>query len=67
MPSTTYEVRHPWASISRSDSGASTSVPTPMPATAMPSAVVRRRSNQPPTVATIGTYTQATATPTPTP
>src|SRR4051794_26872558 len=64
---TTYAVRQPYRSIRDSDSGAITSVPIPMPATDTPSAAVRRRTNQPPTVATIGTYAHATAVPTPTP
>ena len=41
IPITTYVVRHPCASISASEIGASTSVPAPMPATETPSAVVR--------------------------
>ena len=38
-----------------------------MPDTATPSALVRSRSNQAPTVATIGTYEHATPMPTPSP
>jgi hypothetical protein len=38
-----------------------------MPATATPSAIVRRRSNHEPTSATIGTYAHATPMPTPSP
>jgi len=37
----------------------------PMPETAIPSAVLRRRPNHPLTAATMGTYPQATPRPTP--
>ena len=48
-------------------SGAPTIVPKPMPETAIPSAVLRRRTNHPLTTATIGAYPQATPIPTPMP
>ena len=67
IANTTYVVLHPYRSISDAASGAQTSVPAPMPDTAMPSANVRRLLNHPPTVATIGTYPHAVAVPTPTP
>jgi hypothetical protein len=36
-----------------------TSMPQPVPAAAIPSAVLRRRVNHPPTIASVGTYPQA--------
>ena len=59
--------RQPWRSISAAASGDSTNVPTPMPATAKPTARARWWSNHPPTSAIIGTYPHAAATPTPAP
>ena len=66
-PKMTYVVRQPYRLISAPASGPPTRVPVPMPATAKPSANVPRRSNQPPTTATIGTWPQATPIPTPIP
>jgi len=65
--STRYACRQPSRSISTSATGGPTSVPAPIPLTAMPIASDRRRPNQPPTAATIGTYAHAVPTPTPSP
>src|SRR5437660_585176 len=61
--STRYACRQPSRSISTSATGGPTSVPAPIPLTAMPIASDRRRPNQPPTAATIGTYAHAVPTP----
>ncbi len=68
IANTTYVSRQPYRSISAADSGDITIVPTPMPATASPTADgAIAATNHPPTVATIGTYPHAAAIPTPAP
>ena len=55
IPKATYVSRHPYRSIEAAASGDRTSVPTPIPATASPTAIARCSTNHPPTIATIGT------------
>src|SRR5579884_4183607 len=59
--------RQPHRSISHAAAGANSKVPQPIPDTATPIAVLRQRTNHPPTTASIGTYDKATPSPIPTP